>query len=151
MTSCDVDELLAMHGRCSVDSRFGRWHGHTKRFPPSYLARLLGEDLAIVARSGDRDDRVIGLGSAAHVAARAGSAESVWEVGLLVEDEWQRLGVGGQLLTELMVLARESGASVIRAQVLARDAVLLAPLKTLGPTIATMSHGIITADVRPWG
>jgi GNAT superfamily N-acetyltransferase len=134
----DVDELLAMHDRCSADTRYGRWHGHTKRFPAAYLQRLLDEDLAIVAR---QSDTLIGLASAAHVRART------WELGLLVEDAWQRRGVGGQLLIEVIAALRSAGAEAIHAEVLDRDARLLDPLRRLGPMTTRPSHGVITADV----
>ncbi|HLY34919.1 MAG TPA: GNAT family N-acetyltransferase [Jatrophihabitantaceae bacterium] len=137
----DVDELVAMHERCSPQTRYARWHGHTKRFPQSYLARLLADDIAVVAR---RDGMLIGLGSAARV-------DSVtWEIGLLVEDGWQRRGVGGQLLTEIVELAHDEGAKVIRAEVLEQDAGLLQPLRALGPLTVRASHGVMTADVHPW-
>jgi len=141
LDASDLDELVAMHERCSPQTRYARWHGHTKRFPQSYLTRLLADDIAVIAR---RDDVVVGLGSAARV------ADTTWEIGLLVEDAWQRRGVGGQLLTEIVELARREGAAVIRAEVLEQDAGLLQPLRTLGPLTVRASHGVMTADVRPW-
>jgi len=136
---CDVDEVVAMHARCTPQTRYARWHGHTKRFPPSYLARLLDEDVAVVAR---RDGVLIGLASAAHLDAET------WEIGLLVEDAWQHKGVGGQLLTEIVDLARCEGAQVVRAEVLEQDAGLLQPLRALGALTVRMSHGVLTAEVR---
>jgi GNAT superfamily N-acetyltransferase len=137
----DVDELVAMHARCSPRTRYARWHGHTKRFPPSYLTRLMHEDVALLAR---RDGEVIGLASAAQV------SPDTWEIGLLVEDAWQHRGVGGQLLTEIVALARRDGAEVIRAEVLEQDVGLLQPLRALGPLTARTSHGVVTAEVRLW-
>ena len=141
LTACDVDELVAMHARCSPATRYARWHGHTKRFPPSYLNRLLDDDLAVVAR---RDGVLIGLASAAQV------GPDTWEIGLLVEDDWQHRGVGGQLLTEMIDAAHRAGADVIRAEVLESETGLLGPLRALGPMLTRLSHGVVTADVRPW-
>ncbi|MGN6869886.1 MAG: GNAT family N-acetyltransferase [Solirubrobacteraceae bacterium] len=140
-TACDADEVVAMHGRCSPATRYARWHGHTKRFPPSYLARLLADDVAIVARRGGY---VIGLASAAQV------GPDTWEIGLLVEDEWQHQGVGGQLLTEIVAAAGRAGADVIRAEVLESETGLLQPLRALGPMLTVLSHGVVTADVQLW-
>jgi GNAT superfamily N-acetyltransferase len=140
-TACDVDEVIAMHDRCSPTTRYARWHGHTKRFPPSYVHRLLGDDIAVVARRGDT---VIGLASAAQV------GPDTWEIGLLVEDDWQRRGVGGQLLTEIVTEAGRAGADVIRAEVLESDTGLLQPLRALGPMVTALSHGVVTADVQLW-
>jgi GNAT superfamily N-acetyltransferase len=91
-----------------------------------------------------RDAALVGLGSAARVAA------STWEIGLLVEDAWQRRGVGGQLLAELVGLSRRAGAGVIRAEVLEQDAAMLGPLRAFGPLTARRSHGVVTAEVRLW-
>jgi GNAT superfamily N-acetyltransferase len=140
-TACDLDELIEMHERCTPATRYARWHGHTKRFPPSYVARLLADDIAVVARRGGR---VIGLASAAQV------GPDTWEIGLLVEDEWQHRGVGGQLLTEIVGEAGRAGADVIRAEVLESDTGLLQPLRALGPMLTTVSHGVVTADVQLW-
>lgn len=140
-TVCDIDELVAMHDRCSPATRYARWHGHTKRFPPSYLRRLVDEDVAVVARV---DGQLIGFASAAQV------GPDTWEIGLLVEDEWQHRGVGGQLLTGIIGAARQIGADVIRAEVLESDTGLLEPLRALGPMWTRLSHGVVTADVRPW-
>ena len=140
-TACDVDDLVDMHERCSPATRYARWHGHTKRFPPSYLARLLAEDIAVVARRGGC---VIGFASAAQ------AGPHTWEIGLLVEDDWQHQGVGGQLLTEIVGAAGRAGADVIRAEVLERDTGLLQPLRSLGPMITSVSHGVVTADVQVW-
>lgn len=140
-THSDVDELIAMHERCRPETRYARWHGHTKRFPPSYLARLLDEDAAIVARHAGY---VVGFASAAQVTA------DTWEIGLLVEDNWQHKGVGGQLLTAIIATARCLGADVIRAEVLEADTGLLQPLRAIGPLISRSSHGVVTAEIRPW-
>jgi GNAT superfamily N-acetyltransferase len=139
--ACDMDELVEMYERCSPATRYARWHGHTKRFPPGYLQRLLHDDAALVTR---RDGALVALGSA----ARAGAA--VWEIGLLVEDAWQHRGVGRRLLLALVERVQSLGARGLRAELLEQDAALLHPLRTLGPVLARSSFGVITAEVTLW-
>ena len=139
LTACDADALLAMHDRCSVDSRFRRWHGHVNSFPQSYLTALLGPgdaQLAVVARL---DGTVIGFASAARVDA------TTRELGLLVEDAWQHRGIGRLLLERLVQLCVDAGATTVTAEVLADDAGLVRPLRRFGAVRSTVSHGTITA------
>jgi GNAT superfamily N-acetyltransferase len=133
-----------MHDRCSPDTRFRRWHGHVRTFPRSYLDALLtdsDEHLAVVAH---HEAELIGFASAATV------APDVREIGILVEDGWQRRGVGRQLLTGLVAECVDRGARYLRSELLASDAGLLEPLRTLGPTTSRVSHGVVTAHVRLW-
>jgi GNAT superfamily N-acetyltransferase len=137
----DAADLVAMHERCSRGTRFRRWHGHTNVFPQRYLhAVLTGADghLALVARRGRR---LVGLASAAVV------APGVRELGILVEDEWQHRGVGGELLTGLLAEIRRCGGYRVRADILVEDAGLLAPLAGLGTMTTRRSFGVITAVV----
>ena len=45
--------------------------------------------------------------------------EGVAELGILVEDEWQRRGVGSDLLREIVAYAARTGLRALQAQVLA--------------------------------
>jgi GNAT superfamily N-acetyltransferase len=137
----DADELLAMHERCSAHSRYRRWHGHVRTFPRGYLSALLeptDAQLGVVAK---RDGQLIGFASAARV------DEATRELGILVEDSWQRHGIGGQLLTTLVAECITHGTTKLRAEVLLEDAALLAPLRWLGPVCSELSHGVLRATV----
>jgi GNAT superfamily N-acetyltransferase len=141
-TPADAADLLAMHDRCSDDTRYRRWHGHAHTFPPAYLDALVSgppEHVAVVAR---RDGLLIGFASAAEAGLHCR------EIGVLVEDTWQRRGVGGQLLTQLLDECAELDSRYIRAGVLASDAALLAPLRALGPTTMQPSFDTVTATIR---
>jgi GNAT superfamily N-acetyltransferase len=137
----DKADIVAMHDRCSPQTRYARWHGHTNVFPRAYLASVTAGDDEHLAVGAWRDGRLIGLASAAI------AAPGTREIGILVEDEWQHRGVGGQLLAALVSDARGSGTHRLRAEVLSEDIGLLAPLATLGPMTTTTSHGVVTAEV----
>lgn len=136
-----ADDLLAMHDRCSPQSRFRRWHGHVCVFPPRYLSALLAstdEQLAVLARN---EGDVVGFASAARVDS------TTREIGILVEDAWQRRGVGGALLKALVAQCVAQGTTRLRAEVLADDAALLRPLRSLGPLRSELARGVISATV----
>ena len=105
----DSDALLAMLGRCSPMTLYHRFHGITDgvAYARHVLATADGHD-SYLAWS---DDRCVGVGSL-HVGANQA------EIGVLVEDGWQRRGVGTALLTMLVGRARQLDLSSLRADVL---------------------------------
>ena len=137
----DAAQVLAMHERCSPQTRYARWHGHTSVFPRAYLASITAGDDRHLALGAWHDGALIGFVSAATV------APGVREIGILVEDEWQHRGVGGQLMGVLVDDLRWLGTHRLRAEVLASDIGLLKPLAALGPmTTRTFPEGV-TAEV----
>jgi GNAT superfamily N-acetyltransferase len=62
--------------------------------------------------------------------------EGVAELGVLVEDEWQRRGVGGYLLGEIVAYAARTGLRALQAQVLAEQPWIVGLLRRHG-TCAT--------------
>lgn len=137
----DVAALLALHDRCTPETRFARWHGHTNAFPRRYLAAITaGEDDHVAVGAWD-GGRLVGFGSAALL--RPGTRE----LGLLVEDAWQHRGLGRKMLAALLDEARRLRTARLRAEVLASEARLLEPLARLGPMATRTSFGVVTAEV----
>jgi GNAT superfamily N-acetyltransferase len=66
--------------------------------------------------------------------------EGVAELGILVEDEWQRRGVGGYLLGEIVAYAARTGLRALQAQVLADQPWIVGLLRRHG-TCTTASAG----------
>ena len=81
----DLAAVERMHHRCSTDSVFRRYFSAVPAISPTLQARLLETRLALVAEVGHE---VVGLG---HLADHQGQPI---ELALLVEDAWQRYGVG---------------------------------------------------------
>jgi len=92
----DLDEVLAMHRRCSHDSLYRRYVSGAGTPPVALLAKLLvaGSILA-VAQGGADDGQVVAIASLV-----------ADEAAILVEDAWQRRGVGTRLARRLAVTAR---------------------------------------------
>ncbi len=106
-TTGDRLDLAGMFLRCSVQTRYRRFHGFTESFPePYFTAALQGrpDHLALVA------------GTPARIVALASCAAG--ELGVLVEDAYQRQGIGTRLLEMLLTHAgyNEFSASVLYDQ-----------------------------------
>jgi GNAT superfamily N-acetyltransferase len=103
----DRQALLDLFARSTAHTRRDRFHHALSVFPERYLAEILrGQQLALVARDSCHPDRygaVIGLASAATM------TEEVAEVAVWVDDAWQRRGVGGLLLGEILASLTQQG------------------------------------------
>jgi GNAT superfamily N-acetyltransferase len=130
-------DLLKMVGRCSPSSLFHRFHGITDG--TAYVRHL-------VATSGHEtltawsDARCVGVATL----ARSGCDH---EIGVLVEDGWQRRGIGTELVTCLVASARARGLDQIVADVLGEDGFVLSALRRVGPVAVTLEWGVYTARV----
>jgi GNAT superfamily N-acetyltransferase len=101
----DTGALVRMHGRCSVDSIYRRYAAPLTRIDDRFARRLLlAGNGALVATVGDE---VVGIASI------SSCENAIAEVALLVEDGWQRQGLGTQLLSGAARLARGQGASEV--------------------------------------
>jgi len=129
----DRPALERMLARCTRQTRYRRFHGPVKVFPERYLTEALsGSPLhfALVAcldeDGADEDGAVVALASCRAV------DEGVAEVGILVEDEWQRRGVGSDLLREIVAYAARTGLRALQAQVLAEQPWIVGLLRRHG-------------------
>ncbi|EMF01677.1 hypothetical protein H340_04724 [Streptomyces mobaraensis NBRC 13819 = DSM 40847] len=143
----DLAAAKAMHERCSPATLALRYHGPVRDVTAAdrYLVHLLGprfgRTLAAYAPSG----RLVALG---HL---------LWdgeetEVALLVEDAWQRRGVGAELLRRLVVMAAEAGCDSVYAVTRASNTGMVAAMRGLGlPLDYQVEEGtlVITARVTP--
>jgi GNAT superfamily N-acetyltransferase len=62
------------------------------------------------------------------------------ELGVLVEDSWQRRGIGTELVTRLVASARARGVNQIVADVLGEDGFVLSALRRIAP-LTSLSNG----------
>ena len=119
-TAADAGAVSALHARSSADT-VRRAHGAPLARVDARLARrlLVGGAGAVVAV---RDDRVVGL------AALTEPAEATCDLTLLVEDAWQKQGLGTRLLAGAASLATSVGATelVLRGPAQSPAAIALA-------------------------
>ncbi len=141
----DSGAVVAMLRRCSPLSRFRRFHGITDGV--AYVT----QSLTGAARTPERiygawvAGRCVGLGSL-HVDDRVSA-----EIAVLVEDDWQRRGVGSALVAALAGKARQSDLTALRAEVLTENWFVPLALSRLGPTRTSTSCGVHTVwvDLAP--
>ncbi|ROT32948.1 GNAT family N-acetyltransferase [Micromonospora sp. HM5-17] len=109
----DLAAVQAMHQRCSADTLRRRYPTMADRPDGERLRRLLaparGVTLLAVPEGGTGDpDRVVAM---ANLVAEGELAQ----VALLVEDAWQRRGLGGALLRRLATYADRGGYAALSA------------------------------------
>lgn len=117
-TTGDRGALIAMFERCSAETRYRRFHGFLRAFPERYLTDALSgrpDHIALVAETGDR------------IVALASCADD--EIGIMVEDAFQRQGIGTRLLTALTQL---SGPGMLLATIQSDQAWILSLLRHYG-------------------
>ncbi|MEU2222756.1 GNAT family N-acetyltransferase [Streptomyces sp. NPDC018347] len=143
----DTGDLAAareMHERCSSRTLGLRYHGpvgDADRYLNHLLSPRYGRTLAAQTASG----RIVGLG---HLLWDGDETE----VALLVEDEWQRRGVGGELLGRLVTMAAEAGCASVYAVTKASNTGMVAAMRGLGlPLDYQVEEGtlVITARLDP--
>ncbi|WP_240204375.1 GNAT family N-acetyltransferase [Streptomyces actuosus] len=140
----DVEAAKAMHERCSTRTLAMRYHGpvgDADRYLNHLLSPRFGRTLAVQTAS----DRIVGLG---HLLWDGDETE----VALLVEDDWQRRGVGGELLTRLVAMAVEAGCESVYAVTQASNTGMVAAMRGLAlPLDYQIEEGtlVITARLDP--
>ncbi|MFD4262009.1 GNAT family N-acetyltransferase [Streptomyces sp. NPDC058534] len=140
----DVPAAKAMHDRCSPRTLGMRYHGpvgDADRYMNHLLSPRFGRTLAVQTASG----RIVGLG---HLLWDGDETE----VALLVEDAWQRRGIGGELLGRLVAMATETGCESVYAVTQASNTGMVAAMRGLGlPLDYQIEEGtlVVTARLAP--
>jgi GNAT superfamily N-acetyltransferase len=147
----DRAALDQMFARCSSQTRYRRFHGHVNVLPGRYLTEALSGRpvhfalVAVVAtdpRAEPAGGQVVALAS-----CRRGAAGAA-EVGLLVEDAWQRLGIGGSLLREIVGYAHRNGIRQLTAQILGEQSWIVRLLSTYGQCESRIARGVLDVTLR---
>ncbi|MFF4710980.1 GNAT family N-acetyltransferase [Streptomyces eurythermus] len=139
--SGDLAAARAMHDRCSARTLGLRYHGpvgDADRYLNHLLSPRFGRTLAAQTASG----RIVGLG---HLLWDGDETE----VALLVEDEWQRRGIGGELLGRLIGMAAEAGCASVYAVTKASNTGMIAAMRALGlPLDYQIEEGTLVITAR---
>lgn len=119
----DLAAARALHDRCSEQTLRLRYHGPVRdadRYLDHLLSPRFGRTLAAQTASG----RLVALG---HLLWDGDETE----VALLVEDDWQRRGIGSELLGRLVTLAVEAGCESVYAVTQASNTGMVAAMRAL--------------------
>ncbi|OKI48490.1 acetyltransferase [Streptomyces sp. TSRI0281] len=139
----DLAAARAMHDRCSPRTLGLRYHGpvgDADRYLDHLLSPRFGRTLAVQTASG----RLVALG---HLLWDGDETE----VALLVEDDWQRRGIGSELLGRLVALAVEAGCESVYAVTQSHNTGMVAAMRALElPLDYQIEEGtlVITARLR---
>ncbi|MFF3124641.1 GNAT family N-acetyltransferase [Streptomyces sp. NPDC057908] len=137
----DLEEARAMHNRCSEQTLRLRYHGPVRdadRYLDHLLSPRFGRTLAVQTASG----RLVALG---HLLWDGDETE----VALLVEDEWQRRGIGSELLGRLVTLAIEAGCESVYAVTQASNTGMVAAMRALSlPLDYQIEEGTLVITAR---
>ncbi|MFF9486652.1 GNAT family N-acetyltransferase [Streptomyces sp. NPDC014676] len=139
--TADLAAARAMHERCSTETLRMRYHGpvgDADRYLNHLLSPRFGRTLAAQTASG----RIVGLG---HLLWDGDETE----VALVVEDAWQRRGIGSELLTRLVAMAAEDGCAQVYAVTQASNTGMVAAMRGLGlPLDYQIEEGTLVVTAR---
>ena len=137
----DVTAAKEMHERCSARTLSMRYHGpvgDADRYLGHLLSPRFGRTLAAQTASG----RIVALG---HLLWDGDETE----LALLVEDGWQRRGVGAELLGRLVAMAVEAGCESVYAVTQASNTGMVAAMRGLGlPLDYQIEEGTLVVTAR---
>ncbi|MES5823869.1 GNAT family N-acetyltransferase [Streptomyces sp. RG80] len=137
----DLDAAKAMHERCTPRTLGMRYHGpvgDADRYLNHLLSPRFGRTLAVETASG----RLVGLG---HLLWDGDETE----VALLVEDEWQRRGIGSELLRRLVEMAVSARCESVYAVTQASNTGMVAAMRGLGlPLDYQIEEGTLVITAR---
>ncbi|MFF5638021.1 GNAT family N-acetyltransferase [Streptomyces sp. NPDC012825] len=140
----DLAAARAMHDRCSARTLGLRYHGpvgDADRYLDHLLSPRFGRTLAVRTASG----RLVALG---HLLWDGDETE----VALMVEDDWQRRGIGSELLGRLVAMAEEAGCDSVYAVTQSSNTGMVAAMRALNlPLDYQIEEGtlVITARLAP--
>ncbi|WP_370149921.1 GNAT family N-acetyltransferase [Streptacidiphilus sp. EB129] len=115
---------VALHERCSTRTLRQRYHGPAAD-SDRYLGHLLEPRYGQTLTTETPDGELVAL---AHLMWDGDSAE----IAVLVEDAWQRRGLGSELVRRLAELARDAGIGEVYAVTTASNSSMVATLRRLG-------------------
>ncbi|HSZ41986.1 MAG TPA: hypothetical protein VK817_18675 [Trebonia sp.] len=134
--------LEAMFARCSPRSRYRRFHAPVRAIPERYLAEALSgvpDHYALVARAPS--------GAITALASYRAGVPGTAELGVLVEDSSQRLGLGGFMLKTLIHHAACAQVTILRATILREQAWLVRVLRAHGECATAFAGEAIEVTV----
>ncbi|MFD7628874.1 GNAT family N-acetyltransferase [Streptomyces sp. NPDC059851] len=137
----DLPAARAMHDRCSERTLGLRYHGpvaDADRYLDHLLSPRFGRTLAATTASG----KLVALG---HLLWDGDETE----VALLIEDDWQRRGIGSELLRRLVAMAAEARCDSVYAVTQSSNTGMVAAMRGLGlPLDYLVEEGTLVITAR---
>ncbi len=131
----DLPFVARLHGRCSADTLLQRYLTGGRAPSLAIVAGMLAEPLVLVAQAPGGE--VVAMVSALRAPLRVGSdavGGRALSFGLVVEDAWQRRGIGRALAAHMAASAHLLGVRELVADTAATTLPLRRVLDGVGPT-----------------
>jgi GNAT superfamily N-acetyltransferase len=141
-TPADRPAVTEMLARCSEATRLQRFLEPQRSFPERYLTEALAgqaDHLALVAAT---PTAVVALAS-----CRA-TAGATADLAVLVEDAWQRQGIGTCLLNGLLDHADRNGLRTLKATMRPEQDWIMWALRAFGACTARLSMAVLEVTMR---
>lgn len=138
----DADAVASMHQRCSEQSRYQRYFTPVDEWREINLRRVTGGHRGATLVVMNEDGAIIGLGNVFPDSPQNARAA---ELAMIVEDAYQRRGVGMRLMRHMLEFAERLGFAEVVATVLADNAAMLRVLEAPGLTWErTIESGVLS-------
>jgi GNAT superfamily N-acetyltransferase len=138
----DRQALVAVLARCTAETRYRRFLGPVSSIPEPYLTEAVEGANGHFALVAEAEPGLVALASCSTV------GDGAADLGILVEDNFQRRGLGTALLAKLIEQADRSGLQALTATVLGEQAWLLRALRAYGPLDVSISSGVFDVTLR---
>jgi GNAT superfamily N-acetyltransferase len=144
LTERDLPALAEMWRRCGPRSRAARFHAAVPLIPAGHLTALLTDPASSFVAVHGPTGAVVALASL--VGNRDGGSA---DLGVLVEDGWQRLGIARRLVTPLVLAAPDRGINAITAEIFAEHGHVGRLLRRIPGELSSVHNGATaTVTVR---
>jgi GNAT superfamily N-acetyltransferase len=108
VTDGDFLELTDMFARCSRQTIYRRFHGYVRAYPEPYFTDALKGDPRHFALVAETPTQIVALASSVKL------DDGTCEIGILVEDGYQRQRIGTRLLETLLA---QAGSRTVHATI----------------------------------
>jgi RimJ/RimL family protein N-acetyltransferase len=143
----DRERLITAFQGLDRQTIYTRYFSYRKSFSETELKRLEEADssryILLVATLNSGNEETIIAGASCVVTEATGPVPTA-EVAFMVEEDYQRQGLAGQMLAAICGLARQRGIVRLEADVLAENPAMLAVFRRSGlPTTTSRSGGVV--------
>jgi GNAT superfamily N-acetyltransferase len=149
VTACDGAALAAVLERMSLRTRWLRFHSPIVRFSRAQLRMLLeadGHDRSVLLAEVEAEParwQLIGFAQYARIAQDRADAA------IVLEDDWQRRGIGRALALQLVSAARAAGIVAFTSEILTENRRTLSFVRSLAPRTEGRLLGV-TTELTCW-
>ena len=147
----DRDRIVAAFAKLEEGTIYTRFFSFLKEIPARALDRIAEIDFVrfagLVATLGSGADETV-IGGATYAGSIAADGKRVAEIAFTIQEDYQGQGLATRLLGALVAIARRHGIARFTAEVLARNAAMLAVFERSGlPMRRQRQDGVLHVEL----